>query len=270
MPKSDLPFFLVLTALLLNLNLTVVCQENVKTAAQSRATVTERIIKINYYTAPEVAITKVSSIYPFTLYAEKIVEKYVHTKTYPCSILQQKMIVINPEKIISTQYPSGEDIVNIFILPGCKQIRAKAGSFSRENGDMVNFIFVPENYEKGMLLHELSHVLFELGDEYGGEPVRWSSTKELRYKNISTKKYVHQWEEIKEITKDNLVGYYEGGLGVDYGVYHPYPDCLMSNLNSKLCPVCFFYAINALNKLTGKDIDFITAYHIYKEEKYGR
>jgi len=108
-------------------------------------------------------------------------------------------------------------------------------------------IVCPIDSGVGVLLHEIGHVLFGLGDEYGGNHnIRYTSNEVGKYTNLSLSTFVEAWEQIKSETNDPLIGYYEGGLGTDTGVFRAYPDCIMRSSTGVFCPICEHIIINIL------------------------
>ena len=122
----------------------------------------------------------------------------------------------------------------------------------------MNVILASSNSKSGVISHEFCHSIFKLGDEYSGSIPFPPSQKEIsQYKNLSLQKYNSDWEYVKKETKNDLIGYYPGGLERSEGVYHTYPNCLMKNLNKRLCPVCVYYAVNILNQITLENLNLL-------------
>ncbi|HPO49468.1 MAG TPA: M64 family metallopeptidase [Spirochaetota bacterium] len=130
--------------------------------------------------------------------------------------------------------------------------KAKGGFISD-----IPIIVISSNALKRTVLHELSHSLFKLGDEYGGILDFLPSEREIsKFKNLSLVKYNEEWIRIKEMTNDPKINFYEGGLERNKGVYRSYPECLMRNVKDDLCPVCLYYSNQILSDITGKNIDY--------------
>ncbi len=111
----------------------------------------------------------------------------------------------------------------------------------------------PINLKPGVLMHEIGHALFDLGDEYQSVlAVRFSEYELAKYKNLTGKIPVPLWEEIKTQTGDTAMGYYMGGLDSSENVYRAYPDCIMRSSEGDFCPVCSYYIEKFFNDIKSK------------------
>ncbi|MCG8572965.1 MAG: hypothetical protein MJB14_22760 [Spirochaetes bacterium] len=141
---------------------------------------------------------------------------------------------------------------------------AKGGNIGKQHHPVV---FVSQQAGAGILLHEIMHALFDLGDEYGNRPLFKPTESEVsRYPNLTTVPDQPLWEKIKQEMKDPLLNYYAGGLGTSWGVYHSYPHCIMNQAQGELCLVCCYYVLKKLNQLTGLDWQLPEAYLYQKEQ----
>jgi hypothetical protein len=187
-----------------------------------------------------------SSIPPLNKYSfdEKIITKFVK----PFNIIGERIISIRPKILSETALSVNAYAVHIFITDGFSLVTSKAGVI--EYGSRtINVIFLRESACENEMLHELGHALFELGDAYGDMDFPGTSRKETGFKNLSFKPYNEEWEYIKELTGDEKIGYYEGGMGFKNGVFRPYENCLMRDLKSEFCPVCLYYIDKKMRSL---------------------
>lgn len=203
-------------------------------------------------------IDEIENLYPIGLYFRHlslltipISEEAIKIDSYD----RVKYKVTDLEKIIENS--ESKPYVSIFIINSEKNIGI-GGNIGEAKRKVV---IISKGSKKGTLSHELGHALFDLGDEYGGEfSIKVSDQYVSRYLNLTTKKPFDLWEDVREITKDERIGYYPGGLGFSGNAYHSYPLCLMNNLKDVLCPVCLYLAIQKLNAITGENLDFTKIY----------
>jgi hypothetical protein len=208
-----------------------------------------------------ILITKYSnelkSFYPLNLYTEFLKFEISNDKELrnSCKISDYNIFQIDTKKCLEIiKYFNPEPDLIIFIIKS-KVSKGQGGNIGKE---IKPVIMITSNAKNGVLSHEFSHSIFELGDEYGGIiPFPPTEIEIKNFKNLSLSKSNHDWIEIKKITNDKKIGFYEGGLGRNTGVYHSYPVCLMQNINETLCPVCLYYSIKKMNSITGKQITFI-------------
>jgi hypothetical protein len=126
----------------------------------------------------------------------------------------------------------------------------------------IPVIGITSGANKGIILHEFAHSIFNLGDEYGGKIEFPPTDKEMEgIPNLTLKPFDPLWENIKVLTNDDKISYYEGGMGRNKGIFHSYPECLMLKTEKSLCPVCLYHSIIKLNNITGNNIDFIDYIH---------
>lgn len=154
---------------------------------------------------------------------------------------------------------TGTEEIYIFLVNSEREI-AYGGML--DNGKF-SVVFITKSFSKEVLAHELMHAAFNLADEYGGS-FEIIHPEEASYPNISLNSVKSEWLYVKNITGDEKIAFYEGAAGCDSGVGRGYPDCLMRNLDAKLCPICSFYAIKTMNRISGMDVDFVNAYREYK------
>lgn len=224
--------------------------------------VPDDLITFFYYTDKETDFISVKEISPFTFYADNCVEIVSTEYEKPYSVTGGRIVTIKPKVLSAVVKEKGSSTVHIFVIPDSPLLISKGGVIISD--DVIQVVFIKEGYHPDELLHELGHALFSLADEYGTEFYSPGKYKHTPAKNISYEKNNIEWDMIARIFNDEKIGFYEGGAGFKNGVYRSYPDCLMKSLDSKFCPVCFFYAINRLNELTNKDFDCSTIFELYK------
>lgn len=222
-----------------------------------------QFVPINFSNENEItsSISKMKNIlnnfYPLSLYKEYIVYSQKNNKDDTiCEITSYDTIALNITHFIN--FCKGQYNTIYIIIIKSKLNKGKGGSVSKYK---IPVVIVTSDCNKGIIMHEFSHAVFGLGDEYSGDLPFPPSKKECSYfPNLSLDKDNEEWNEIKEKIHDNLIGYYIGGLDRNFGVYHSYPKCLMQDAKSPLCPICIYYAIKALNKITGLNRDFFKIY----------
>ncbi|HOJ63750.1 MAG TPA: M64 family metallopeptidase [Spirochaetota bacterium] len=139
------------------------------------------------------------------------------------------------------------------LIINSKKTDSKGGTIGENNFPVI---VITNNAKKRIILHELSHSLFNLGDEYEGDIKKLPL--EIKFKNLSlNNKDNSEWDYIKKLLNENDFSNYEGGLSRKKGIYRPYKDCLMRDIEKDLCPVCFYYAVKILNDLTKENKNFL-------------
>jgi hypothetical protein len=143
--------------------------------------------------------------------------------------------------------------LTIFIIKN-NDSKGQGGTVGKKN---IPVIFICSGSKTGIISHEFCHSVLELGDEYAGSiPFPPSIKESEKFKNLTLNPINKEWEIIKQITGDQRISFYEGGMGRNKGIFHSYPVCLMNNSNAQLCPVCLYYSILKLNYITGQNIIF--------------
>jgi hypothetical protein len=184
--------------------------------------------------------------YPLNNYLEYI--KFEHTFSQSLSDIceiKNNTFDLNTKKLLPFIKIIDNDVAVIIFVIKSDICKAQGGTIGRKNQPII---LITTSAKKYSINHEFAHSFFDLGDEYSGDLNFPPSEKEINnYKNLSLTKDKKEWLYIKEITGNSKIGFYEGGLGRKKNVYHPYPECLMQSLNSELCPVCVYYAIEKLD-----------------------
>lgn len=206
--------------------------------------------------------------YPFSLYAGNISETISIEKKLDLKIKKGGYLTETEKSktLEITQKTGNCDLIIISSYNRDHPPFGKSGVVkSADKTQRVIFISSndPAQTEK-ILIHETLHALFNLRDEYGGDDL--IEVKDYNIKgafNLTLDKNGTKWTGIREATGDTGIGLYEGGLGANRGVYRGYPDCIMRDLDAKICPICFYYVISELNRLTGTNILYIEQYKNY-------
>jgi len=98
-----------------------------------------------------------------------------------------------------------------------------------------------------ILIHELGHSAFALADEYGGTSGLPGSANEPNVTFANTRATLpwRSWVEpstpvptVPQGSFPTQVGAFEGAKYTNTGVYRPWNNCEMRNLNRPFCPVC--------------------------------
>ncbi len=224
-------------------------------------------LRITVISDSEQAVS-LKTVYPFSLY-RKYIDETLNIDTKLNLKIKKGGYLTETEKtrtIEITERLGRSDLLVICAFNPEYKPFGKSGVV-KSAGGMQKVVFIsadnPDKTEK-ILIHETLHALFNLCDEYGGDDL--IEVKDYNIKgafNLTLDKNIPDWKDIKEMTGDTTIGAYEGGLGANRGVYHGYPDCIMHELDSKICPICLYYVISELNRLTGTNIVYIEQYKNY-------
>jgi hypothetical protein len=104
-----------------------------------------------------------------------------------------------------------------------------------------------------VVLHELGHACFQLGDEYQSDGSERYSDSEPPRPNLTTEPDASRckWSALvgTQEAHGETVGTYEGGyMKYATGIFRPVPhNCLMNDLGYELCPVCLQAGNQTLN-----------------------
>ncbi|HNZ26469.1 MAG TPA: hypothetical protein PLG34_03275 [Spirochaetota bacterium] len=203
-------------------------------------------------------IDEAKNLCPMNLYAHRLSFFTIPVSEEPIKLDSYGRVnykVRDLENIAENSKP--RPYVSIFVINSEKSI----GIGGNIGENKLKVIIISKVSKKGTLSHELGHALFELGDEYGGEfSIKFSDAYASKYLNLSKNKPFELWEDIREITGDEKIGYYPGGAGFSGDLYHSYPVCLMGDLKGVFCPVCLYLAVRKLNLITGENLDFTKVY----------
>lgn len=161
----------------------------------------------------------------------------------------------------SERYQMAEDYQNMRQLAAgvpCELIYVLSNTDKYGGGGIYNFYGISSagpgmRSRAAVYVHEFSHLLLGLGDEYIGNVsygdmyVPHREPWEVNLTTLADFKKKH-WARIlpagtpipTPVGEGEVLGVYEGGGYLLKGVYRPWPNCLMNNLHkiTKFCPVC--------------------------------